>query len=149
MPTLYRKCIDFLKTFPSYFHNFYGIFFNRVNRSVIFFFCVFHLVWRHLLLESLVFSMFTFFYSLAPLSSIFYAFCPYSLSSLFRQIVLSFHFVAIKSDARKKSGTQMSKLSKIDPLHFENCAKQKHWKLFLIISWQRQISHASLHVFKL
>ena len=150
MPTLYRKCIDFLKTFPPYFRHFYG-FFNRVNRFVFLFpFAFFFLfAWRHLLLESLVFSMFTFFYSLAPLSSIFYAFCPYSLSSLFRQIVLSFHFVAIKSDARKKSGTQMSKLSKIDPLHFENCAKQKHWKLFFIISWQRQISHASLHVCKL
>ena len=41
-------------------------------------------------------------------------------------MVLSLNFVTIFLTHEKNRARQMEKLGKIDPLHFENCAKQKH-----------------------
>ena len=122
------------KNFSSVFSAIFTGVFNRVNRFVFLFpFAFFFLfAWRHLLLESLVFSVFTFFYSLPLCLRWYFMHLVHTLIELnVHGIVLSLNFVTI-FDARKNRARQMEKLGKIDPLHFENCAKQKHWKIIII-----------------
>ena len=137
---MHRLSKDFSSVFPR--RHFYG-FFNRVNRFVFLFpFAFFFLfAWRHLLLDSLVFSMFTFFYSLPLCLRWYFMHLVHTLIELnVHGMVLSLNFVTIFLTHEKNRARQMEKLGKIDPLHFENCAKQKHWKIIILKSksWQRQ-----------
>ena len=142
MPTLYRKCIDFLKTFPPYFRHFYG-FFNRVNRfDCLFPFAFFFLfAWRHLLLESLVFSMFTFFYSLPLCLRWYFMHLVHTLIELnVHGMVLSLNFVTIFWRMKKIGHAKWRNWAKSIPYILKIALNKNIEKSssFLSKSWQRQ-----------